>query len=104
VYTRDEIDKKLGLKEDKGSLQMLSVMLQAKPEAEDVYTKAEADAIFALKATFAPGDAAEGFWPEDGGQWLAVTVNSRSEGGGYNVSWEDGSRSDLLFDHVRKPQ
>merc|ERR1712232_1211712 len=104
VYTRDEIDKKLGLKEDKGSLQMLAGMLEAKPEADDVYTKAEADAIFALKATFAPGDAAQGFWPEDGGQWLAVTVNSRGEGGGYNVSWEDGSRSDLIFDHVRKPQ
>merc|ERR1712232_167037 len=31
VYTRDEIDKKLGLKEDKGSLQMLAGMLEAKP-------------------------------------------------------------------------
>lgn len=105
VYTRDDLDTKLALKQDTTGLSMLHGLLESKAEVDDVYSKEEADTLFALKPTFEAGEAAQAFWPEDGGSWLPVTVNSKTEGGGYNVTWGmDGSCSSLSSSEVRRPQ
>ena len=41
---------------------------------------------------------------DGGGPWLAVTVKRRNDSGGYDVTWDDASNSELAASEVPKSQ
>jgi len=49
-----------------------------------------------------PGDAVEGYWPDDD-EWLAATVSEEHDDGSFRIVWEaDASESDVPANYVRR--
>jgi len=52
-------------------------------------------------APLAPGDCAEGYWPDDE-TWLPIAITSVACDGSFTITWEDGCESEVPADYVRR--